>query len=194
MNRSIGTNITIENLLRPETELERRLLNTQEFQEGMLWGKPRFGHPEGKVVFHVAEVLENINKLELESSDREILRLIALVHDTFKYKEETFEHPRSWEQNHAHLAKEFLKNYVNDPFILNLVEFHDSAYFAWRNIFLYQQTEKGFERIEKLRKCFKDRFQLFYLFFKCDTRTGDKNQAPLKWFEAAFCEIEKVQF
>lgn len=194
MNRSIGTNIKLESLLRPETELERRLLATPEFQEGMLWGKPRFGHPEGKVAFHVAEVLENINKLQLIKADRELLRLIAYVHDTFKYQEDAFAHPRKWEQNHARIAREFIQDYTNDPFILNLIEFHDSAYFAWRNIFLYQETEKGFERIEQLRSFFKDRFQLFYLFFKCDTRTGDKNQAPLKWFEAAFCEIEKVTF
>jgi len=194
MNRSIGTNFTIEGLLLPETELEHKLLSTTEFQEGMVWGKPRFGHPEGKVVFHVAEVLENINRLNLASRDRELLRLIAYVHDTFKYQEESFEHPRKWEQNHARIARNFMEGYIDDVFTLNLIEHHDAAYFAWRNIFLYQQTEKGFERIEKLKSCFKDRFQLFYLFFKCDTRTGDKNQAPLKWFEAAFCEIEKVQF
>jgi len=194
MNRSIGTNVTVETLLRPETDLERRLLSAPEIQEGMLWGKPRFGHPEGKVVFHVAEVLENIEKLNLNPSDRELLRLIAFVHDSFKYQEESFEHPRKWEQNHAHIARVFMEQYSNDKFTLNLIEYHDSAYFAWRNIFLYQQTEKGFERIEMIKECFKERFQLFYLFFKCDTRTGDKNQAPLKWFEAAFYEIEKVSF
>ncbi len=150
MNRSIGTNITIESLLRPETELERQLLTAPEFQEGMLWGKPRFGHPEGKVVFHVAEVLENIDKLELNRSDRELLRLIAFVHDTFKYKEESFEPPRKWEQNHARMARDFMEQYIQDSFTLDLIEHHDGAYFAWRNIFLHQQTEKGFERIEIL--------------------------------------------
>ena len=32
--------------------------------------------------------------------------------------------------------------------------------------------------------------QLYYLFFKCDTQTGDKTQAPLKWFEREVPGIE----
>ena len=32
---------------------------------------------------------------------------------------------------------------------------------------------------------------LYYLFFKCDTQTGDKNQASLKWFEQKNPEIER---
>lgn len=48
-------------LIKPETELERELLHTPEFQVGMCWGEPRFGHPEGKVGLHVREVLDNID-------------------------------------------------------------------------------------------------------------------------------------
>jgi hypothetical protein len=34
--------------------------------------------------------------------------------------------------------------------------------------------------------------QLFYLFFKCDTLTGDKTLAPLTWFEEHVTGIELV--
>jgi hypothetical protein len=34
--------------------------------------------------------------------------------------------------------------------------------------------------------------QLYYLFFKCDTQTGDKNQASLKWFEQKNPGIERL--
>ena len=44
-------------MLKPETELEVRLLENPLFQEGLNWGKPRFGHPEGKVGLHVRDVL-----------------------------------------------------------------------------------------------------------------------------------------
>ncbi|MBN8527534.1 MAG: hypothetical protein J0M02_19550, partial [Planctomycetes bacterium] len=33
--------------------------------------------------------------------------------------------------------------------------------------------------LERMNYC----LQLYYLFFKCDTQSGDKTQAPLKWFE-----------
>jgi hypothetical protein len=34
--------------------------------------------------------------------------------------------------------------------------------------------------------------QMYYLFFKCDTQTGDKTQAPLKWFEQNVSGIDIV--
>ena len=194
MSPSTAQQMDFHNQLRPETELEIKLLATTEFQEGMMWGKPRFGHPEGKVLFHVKEVLANIDRLKLDLKDRNLLRLVAFIHDTFKYQEELYNSPKKWQFRHAKLARTFAEKYVEDPFLLDLIEMHDEAYFAWRDIFLYQQSEKGFARIDKIKSTFGDKFQLYYLFFKCDTRTGDKNQAPLKWFEKAFCEIEKVTF
>jgi len=108
--------------------------------------------------------------------------------------EEQFAHPRSLNQNHAVIARKFFSEYTNDPLILDLIEFHDAAYYAWRNLFLYQKEEKGKHRIEHLKTLFKDNLQTYYLFFKCDTRTGDKNQAPIKWFEKEFRDIDLVQF
>jgi hypothetical protein len=32
--------------------------------------------------------------------------------------------------------------------------------------------------------------QLYYQFFKCDTQTGDKTQAPLRFFEALVPNIQ----
>ena len=73
----------LENLIRPVSDLEISLLKLSEFRYGMLWGEPRFGHPEGKVAYHVREVLDNVEKVALPESDLAKLRLIALVHDTF---------------------------------------------------------------------------------------------------------------
>jgi len=38
----------------------------------------------------------------------------------------------------------------------------------------------------------EDCMQLFYLFFKCDTLTGDKTLAPLTWFEEHVTGIDLV--
>jgi len=75
---------TVEALLRPETELERELLQQPEFQRGLHWGLPRFGHPEGKILYHIREVLDNVEKLDITADVRRQLRLITFVHDTFK--------------------------------------------------------------------------------------------------------------
>jgi len=191
MNKLIDQAAQVVRILKPENSFERNLLAQVSVQRGMFWGKPRFGHPEGKVLFHIKEVLDNIDKLRISSLDRSVLRTIALVHDTFKYQEDHFPFPRTWEQNHAHLAKSFLAEHTKDELLLRLVEFHDEAYYIWRNIFLRNKKEAGLRRLNLFLQKFEghDR-QLYYLFFKCDTRTGDKNQSPLKWFEREIKGIE----
>jgi len=52
----------LNTLLSPENELESQILSDNEVVEGLQWGFPRFGHPEGKVMLHVKEVYQNINK------------------------------------------------------------------------------------------------------------------------------------
>ncbi|MCS7037472.1 MAG: HD domain-containing protein [Saprospiraceae bacterium] len=180
-------------LLRPETDLERHLLTLPEFQRGLTWGEPRFGHPEGKIVLHVREVLENIECIEnLTDTMRRQLRLIALTHDTFKYAEARTR-PRDWSKHHSLLARRFLERYTNDTAVLDVVETHDDAYYAWlahkSETFRHENPEKNLEHLRnKIGYC----LQLYYLFFKCDTQTGDKLQAPVRWFEQNMPGIQPV--
>ena len=46
----------------PESELERRLIADPQLREGLAWGKPRSGHPEGSVGAHVADLLETVDR------------------------------------------------------------------------------------------------------------------------------------
>ena len=46
----------------PENELERKLIADPELLEGLAWGKPRSGHPEGSVAAHVADMLETVDR------------------------------------------------------------------------------------------------------------------------------------
>ena len=85
MKRFFDEPNALEKLLQPENPLEERLLTIPEFQYGLLWGEPRYGHPEGRVCLHVREVFDNIDLIPgLSADDRSRLRLIALSHDTFK--------------------------------------------------------------------------------------------------------------
>ncbi len=171
----------LEGLIVPETALEEQLLATPEFNRGLFWGTPRYGHPEGQVLYHIVDVLGNIEQLTIGRFERETLRLVALVHDTFKFKEEEL---RLWNddyvQHHGVLARQFMEQYTDNQRVLKLIELHDEAYYIWK----MEDEQRRQTRLERLIHRLGDDLQLFYAFFKCDTQTGDKTQAPISWFES----------
>lgn len=190
MKRLLDEPDALDDLLQPETTLERNLLATAEFRHGLLWGEPRFGHPEGKVALHVREVLDNIERVpNLPALQREQLRLIALTHDTFKYAEDR-SRPRDWQKHHGLLARRYLETYTSDRAVLDVIETHDDAYYAW--LAERHGTAPGGKSLGALLERMDYCLQLYYLFFKCDTQTGDKTQAPLKWFERMVAGIDVV--
>ncbi len=169
-----------QTLLQPETELEAMLLDLSVFREGMSWGRPRFGHPEGKVGLHVREVLDNVEHCAANETVREQLRLVAITHDTFKFQE--FQLGRRV-KHHGLLAREFMERYLDDPALLDLIELHDEAFYCWRAANLEGQPEAAASRLDQLLETVGDNLPLYFDFYKCDTQTGDKIQAPLLWFE-----------
>lgn len=193
MTRLTNDISALEALLQPETMLERTLLTVPVFRQGLLWGEPRFGHPEGQVALHVREVLDNIDRITaLPEPQRTQLRLIALSHDTFKFAEVRGK-PRDWSKHHSRLAQEFMHVYTKDTVVLDVLETHDDAYYAWLStrqpVFAHENPQKNLENLlERIGYC----LQLYYLFFKCDTQTGDKTQASLKWFERNVPGIQVV--
>ena len=179
----------IESLLLPETAQERHLLALPEFKEGLRWGEPRFGHPEGKVAFHVREVLDNIDEMgaDLSVADRARLRVVALAHDTFKFQEAALRRSHvttDWHlMHHGYLARKFMDAHITDAVVLDLIEWHDEAYFCWRTEFLYDNPEEARLRLHRLLPKIMDKLDLFHLFFRSDTFTGDKIRTPVRWFE-----------
>lgn len=191
MKPSPDAPLLLESLLQPENELEKYLLTLPEFQVGLRWGEPRFGHPEGVVAYHVRDVLDNIDLIRnLSAPDRERLRLIALTHDTFKYAEDR-SRPRDWTRHHGVLARRFLEKYTDDSIVLDIIESHDDAFYAWLGA-RPGHTAPGARTLVSLLHRVGHCLQLYYLFFKCDTQTGDKIQASLKWFEKNVLGIEYV--
>ncbi|NJC26708.1 hypothetical protein [Neolewinella antarctica] len=187
------TRTEITAILKPETPLEASFLQDDGFCRGLLWGVPRYGHPEGTILAHIVEVNANVDALPVDAETRRKLRVVTFVHDTFK----NIEHkgnPRDWTKHHAVYARQFLARYCDDEYLLNLVELHDDAYYAWRMAHLYHRFAECEARIEAIRERIGPYWQLFYLFFKCDTATGDKNPAPLIWFEETMKGIEVVEF
>lgn len=173
-------------VLAPRSELERHILEDSRWKAGAAWGAPRSGHPEGAVVRHIIHVLRNIDRIEKPGEGRDQLRLIALVHDTFKYRVDR-SRPRTGANDHARLARAFAEEYITDPQVLLVVETHDDAYRAWR------AGQRGDEA--KARTCAEALIQLltdnralplYLAFYEADNEVPGKTSEHRHWF-AGIC-------
>ena len=173
----------IKQIVKPENGIEIAIVSNADFIEGCSYGKIRPGHPEGKVIYHIKEVLDNIDKFFGESDDREALRLIALVHDTFKHKVD-HKKPKVGDNHHGTIARVFAQQYTQDHMVLQIIEKHDEAYNAWsvggRRGEWYKAEERANKLIQGLR--IDGGLGLYIKFYKCDNATGDKEQDNYYWF------------
>jgi hypothetical protein len=164
---------------RLETDLEAQICADSDWQRGARWGKPRAGHREGKILYHIAEVLANVDRHATNEEERRRLRLVALMHDTFKYMC-TAEEP-----DHETHARIFATRYLDDHAVLELLELHDLASDAWRLGFYQQRWPEGRAQVEELLERLEANslLPLYLRFFRCDIQTASKDQTPLIWFE-----------
>ena len=162
----------------PETDLERRVTEDPELLEGLAWGEPRAGHPEGAVGAHVADLLATLDDEGVQGDDREVLRFIAIVHDAFKYRVRQ-RLPRVGENHHAMRARRFAERFVDDERTLATIELHDRPYALWRKMKRKGRPDRGgFERM--LRRIPDP--ALFLRFIELDGSTEGKRPEPIEWF------------
>jgi len=173
----------IKHIVKPENGIETVICNDAEFITGASYGKPRSGHPEGKVIYHVKEVLDNIDKFYADDPDRTDLRFIALVHDTFKHKVDRNK-PKVGANHHGTIARVFAQQFTQDYTLLSIIERHDEAYNAWsvggRRGNWYKAEERANRLIQGL--LLEGGLGLYIKFYKCDNLTGDKEQDNYDWF------------
>ena len=149
---------------RAETAVERSLLGAPELRRGWAWGRPRRGHPEGAVKHHVAAMLAAISP---EDPRREDLRLLTLLHDTFKYCEGT---------DHALLAREFAERHGCPERIAETLALHDAPYWVWH------RKAGDPALLEQILSEAPDR-GLLIRFVGLDAPTYGKDPAFLHWFD-----------
>lgn len=173
----------IKTLIKPETGIEEAIIASDDFILGVNWGRIRSGHPEGQVIYHIEEVLGNIEKYYANDEDRSSLRIIALVHDTFKYKVDQTK-PKVGINNHGVIASLFAEKYINNITIFQIIEYHDEAYNAWqiggRHGNWYEAERRANRLIQGL--LLVGGLDLYVKFYRCDNETGDKEQDNYKWF------------
>ena len=115
-----------------ETALERRLAEDPQLLAGLAWGKPRESHPEGAVGAHVRDLLDEVDASE-SGERRRLLRLIVLLHDSFKYRVKEWL-PKTLGNHHAQRAAAFAKGFTDDRRVLATIEHHDRPYQLWRRM------------------------------------------------------------
>jgi hypothetical protein len=168
-------------LLKPETDLEKIIINDPMFIEGVLYGPVRPGHPEGKILFHIRDIFKNIEDGQYITPDERIkLRIIALFHDTCKFQINR-DLPRIGKNNHGYLARKFAENYITDDDILQVIHYHDTAYNIWKRSIKRNKLEDGEKDLIKLIGTIND-INLYTWFYMCDNSTGDKTQGDFDWF------------
>jgi hypothetical protein len=177
-------NELIKNIVKPENGIETAIISDADFIEGANWGKVRSGHPEGAIILHIQEVLENIDKFYMNDEDRQDLRLIAIVHDTFKHKVDNTK-PKVGDNHHGAIAAEFIHKFSGNYDIIAIITSHDEAYNAWskgeRHGDWYGAKRRAKKLIEDLNSF--DCLDLYVKFYHCDSATGDKSQEGYEWFK-----------
>jgi hypothetical protein len=173
---------SVSSLLQPETILEQKIISSPEWLEGISWGKPRPGHPEGAVLFHILEVLNNVDDFYGNSPLREKLRIISIIHDTFKNKVD-YSLPKKGENHHAMIARRFAEEFTDDIAILDVIQMHDDAYKAWNKGKRDGGWNKALEMAHQLIKDLGPNLELYISFYKCDNFTGNKTAEPYEWFQ-----------
>jgi hypothetical protein len=161
-----------------ESELERSVAEQPELVQGLAWGMPRAGHPEGPVGTHVGHLLEAIEDAGATDELRRMLRFIVLVHDSFKYRVRD-RLPRVGENHHAMRARRFAERFTDDERLLSTIELHDRPYSLWRKMQRKGRLdERGFRR---MLKRITDP-ELFLRFIELDGSTEGKRPEPVEWF------------
>lgn len=157
----------------PETTLERSLASDPELRRGWEWGHPRSGHPEGAVGNHVAEMLAAIAP---DDPRRAELRLLTLLHDTFKYRV-CDGMPWSPDNDHAELARRFAQHHGCPLTIAATLALHDAPYWVW-----HRRGGDPALLAEILAQA-PDR-DLLERFIELDASTAGKDPGFLEWFTA----------
>jgi hypothetical protein len=177
--------------LQPESDTERRILADPRWQAGTDWGSARPGHPEGKVIAHIEQVLANIDEANHDPDTRSRLRFIALLHDTFK-REVDSSRPRSGDNHHATIARRFAERYTKDPDLLDVIELHDEAYNSWAIGTRSDDWVKARMRAYRLLDRLGARLPLYLDFYRADNAAGDKLPEPLEWFDRVAQERKRT--
>ncbi len=160
-----------------ETTIEAAVVADPMLLRGLAWGEPRRAHPEGTVARHVTDLLATIEAWGEQGAQRADLRLVTLVHDSFKFAVTPWR-PRTGENHHAVRAQRFAERHTGDERVLATIELHDRPYALWRRMRLTGRVPRS--AVDRMLERVPDT-GLFTRFVQLDASTEGKRHAPVEW-------------
>ena len=161
-------------------EIIERIISDPCYLKNIEYGKPRSGHPEGKVKYHIADLEENLEKLASRISDEQYwkLKFLIHVHDSFKADAVT-DAPIASPNSHASLARKFASEFTDDADLLNMIQFHDVNFALWKQFAATGSYDV--DRFKSLLETIQD-WDLFLMFLVLDGGTKGKDPNKVSWF------------
>lgn len=157
----------------------QRIAADPRYTQGLDWGEPRPGHPEGTIRAHIAALEANLESLSAKLSDSEYWKLKLLIHTHDLFKGESDHGVSILDLNsHASLARAFLSSYCTDADLLAMVQFHDepfALYLQARSKGKYNQ-----DRFDALLHAIDD-WNVFLAFNIIDGCASGKSRKSLHW-------------
>jgi len=172
-----------------EGDIEQRIAEHPDWLEGIEFGRPRHGHPEGQVKFHIAAVLGNVERFFGDTILRHDLRLITLIHDSFKYRVDKSK-SRCGENHHGMIARRFAESIIDDESVLDVIELHDDAYNSWQCGNRDGRWDKAERRATTLVDRLGKNIDLYLAFYRCDNFTEGKESNCFEWFDDFVANIQ----
>ncbi|MBL8098818.1 MAG: hypothetical protein JNK81_06525 [Anaerolineales bacterium] len=162
-------------------EIIEKITSDDRYLKNIEYGKPRSGHPEGKVKYHILELEENLEKIAKHGISEEVywkLKFLIHVHDSFK-AEATPDVPILHPNSHASLARKFASEFTDDADLLNIIQFHDVNFSLWK-----QFAKTGSYEIDRLQALLETIIDsnLFLIFIILDGSTKGKDPEKIRWF------------
>jgi hypothetical protein len=171
-----------------ETAVEQEIAADPEWRQGVEWGTPREGHPEGAVKHHIADVLRNVDIEATSQDERRRLRLAALVHDSFKYRAQEGRARVGSDGHHGTHAARFLERFVDEEQLVEVVRWHDEVFAAWLGMTRRGDRPGAEQRVRELVGRLGDALPLYLRFFRADNATEGKSPEAVEWFESILRE------
>ena len=112
------------------------------------------------------------------ADQRAQLRLITLIHDSFKYRVLEWLPKAGW-NHHAGRARRFAERFTDDERILATIELHDRPYSLWRKMRRRGKLDEA--AFEDMLSRIPDR-ELFLRFIELDGSSEGKRPEPIEWF------------
>ena len=161
-------------------EIVQQIISDPRYLKNIEYGKPRSGHPEGKVKLHITELEENLEKLAPRISEEQYwkLKFLIHVHDTFK-AEAVPDSPIVDPNSHASLARKFASEFTDDTDLLNMIQFHDVNFALWKQFMATGSYD--LERFSGLLETIMD-WDLFLMFLIIDGSAQGKEPEKIRWF------------